>query len=236
MQKLIHNKVMLYSEETKDKVRKLRASGSSLNQIQKETKVPKSTIRTWILGITLTEFQKEVLTKRSRTALQKGRKKAQQIKKAHKMLKDRENFEEGKRKIGKLTENELFIAGVALYWGEGFKNKHEHRLGFCNSDPLMLKFYLKWLEKCLKIKKDRITLRLSLNNSYQNRNEEFQIYWSKILGIPVSHFTKTFYQKTKWKRNYENDGYKGVLRIHVKESSDYLSKMMGWLEGLKLNN
>lgn len=235
IQKPIHNRIMLYTKEIKNEVRNLRANGFSLNQIQEKTKVPKSTIRTWILEIVLTKSQKEALTKRARTALQEGRRIAQQIKSNNIKLRDRRNLEEGEKEIGRLTKRELFITGVALYWGEGFKNVHERRLGFCNSDPVMLKFYLNWLRKCLKIKKTNVTLRLSLNYSYAEKNEEFQEYWSKLLKIPINQFTKTFYQKADWKRSYQGDSYRGVLRIHVKESSDYLSKMKGWIEGLKLN-
>jgi len=97
-----------------------------------------------------------------------------------------------------------------LYWGEGFKNKHEHRLGFCNSDPEMIKFYMKWLEKAFSVKKDRIIARLTLNESYKGKTEEIEEYWLKITGLQKSQFAKTFYQKTKWKKQYNEDNYHGV--------------------------
>ncbi len=129
---------------------------------------------------------------------------------------------------------ELFIAGIALYWSEGFKSNHEHRLGFCNSDPNMIIFYLHWLEKSLGIKKD-IIARVTLNNSYKTKTREIEAYWSSITGIPVSQFTKPFYQKSQCKKQYNTDNYYGVLRIHVKNSLEYLFKMKGWIEGLKIN-
>ncbi len=129
----------------------------------------------------------------------------------------------------------MLIAGIALYWGEGFKNKHEHRLGFCNSDPEMVRFYIKWLEKSLGVERNSLIIRLTLNESYKNRTEEMKNYWLKVTEISKSQFTKTFYQKTKWKRQYNEDNYHGVLRIHVKDSLNLLLLMRGFIEGMKLN-
>jgi hypothetical protein len=141
-------------------------------------------------------------------------------------------FQQGRSELSGLTRRETFIAGVALYWAEGFKNNHEHRLGFCNSDPNMIKFYLHWLEDILGVKKQNIVLRLSLNFSYKERTEKILEYWVLQTGIPITQFTKTFYQKTVWKKEYSNTEYYGVLRIHVKDSLNYLLKMRGWIGGL----
>ena len=138
-------------------------------------------------------------------------------------------------KVGNLSNRDLFIAGIALYWGEGFKNKHEHRLGFCNSDPEMIKFYIKWLEKCFGVKKDSIVARLTLNASYKDKTEEIEDYWLKITKLPKNQFTKTFYQKTKWKKQYSENNYHGVLRIYVKESLNMLILTRGFIEGLRLS-
>jgi hypothetical protein len=64
-----------------------------------------------------------------------------------------------------------------------FKNKHEHRLGFCNSDPDMIKFYLYWLNNSLGIKKENLVARLTLNVSYQNQVKEIEQYWFPFESI-----------------------------------------------------
>ena len=48
--------------------------------------------------------------------------------------------EEGRQRIGRLTEKEFLIAGVALYAGEG--SKTATRFGSPNSDPRMLLFFI----------------------------------------------------------------------------------------------
>ena len=225
----------IHPKELKQKVRKLRYQGWSLGMLQKEFELPKTTIHSWILDIKVTAPQLEKIRNTALHALQEGRQKSQTILKEQRIAKEKKRYTEGIKKVGKLTMRELFIAGIALYWAEGFKNKHEHRLGFCNSDPAMIKFYIHWLEKCLSVKRKNLVVRLTVNHVYESRTEELEKYWSHVLGIPLSQFTKPFYQNTKWKKVYNEDNYHGVLRIHVKDSLDHLREMKGLLEGLKLN-
>jgi hypothetical protein len=216
-------------------VRQLRAKGLSLGQIYDETNVPKTTIRSWIKDIKLSEKQLEKLKSRTQKALQAGRIKKQKQDEVLKLNNEKKLLQKALSKVGNLSGRDLFIAGIALYWGEGFKNRHEHRLGFCNSDPGMIKFYIKWLEKSFGIKKDSIIARLTLNDSYKDRTEEIGNYWLSIAGLKKNQFTKTFYQQTKWKKQYSDDNYHGVLRIHVKDSLDLLISTRGFIEGMKLN-
>ena len=233
MQYSFHNKYMRYLQAQKELVRQLRHDGLSLNQIYTKTSIPRTTIRTWITDIKLSKSQLSFLNNHVQKVLQAGRIKAQRIQKKNRIRNEKKLLLKGKRQIGKLSLREFLLAGISLYWAEGFKNKHEHRLGFCNSDPMMIKFYIKWLQKCLKVQKEDIILRLTLNRSYKHKTEEIERYWSALIEVPTSQFTKPFYQKTTWKKEFESDNYHGVLRIHVKGSLNYLLTMRGWIEGLK---
>lgn len=217
----------------KEKVRILRSEGNSLNEIFDKTHVPKTTIRSWIKDIILNEEQLEKLKENTQKALQAGRIRKQNQDKILKVKNETKLKLEGGKEIGELTKRDLLIAGIALYWAEGFKNKHEHRLGFCNSDPGMIKFYLEWAKEILNVKQEDLVARLSLNIYSKNKEEKLQKFWSNLTGIPTFQFSKTFYQKSKWKRQYKNDTYLGVLRLHVKNSGDQLLKMKGWIDGLK---
>ena len=185
----------------KDKVRSLRIEGMSLSQIYSHTNVPKTTIRTWIKDIKLSEDQLIIFKNRIQKALQEGRIRNQAMQSKLRIKNENTLMERGRKEIKKLTKQELLIAGVALYWAEGFKNRHEHRLGFCNSDPEMIRFYIKWLKEVLGIMNEDIILRLTLNQSYELKSDEILDYWKKITQIPRSHFTKTFYQKLNGKNN-----------------------------------
>ena len=232
---MFHNMSMQHDQIIKNSVRQFRTKGLSLGQIWEKTGVPKTTIRSWIKDIKLSQKQLDELKSKTQKALQEGRIRKQNQDKALKLNNEKKLFHKGIVSVGSLNNRDFLIAGIALYWGEGFKNKHEHRLGFCNSDPGMIRFYIKWLEKSLGVKKDSIIVRLTLNESYKERTGEIENYWLKITGISKSQFTKTFYQKTKWKKQYNEDNYHGVLRIHVKDSLNMLLLMKGFIEGFKLN-
>jgi hypothetical protein len=57
--------------------------------------------------------------------------------------------EEGRDRIGRLTDREFLVAGVALYAGEG--SKTDGCLRFANSDPRMILFYCCWLRRFFEI-------------------------------------------------------------------------------------
>jgi len=225
---------MQYNQDIKDKVRHLRQKGFSLGQIFNATNVPRTTIRTWIKDIVLSKDQVQILKDRVQKALQGGRIKSQKIKKNQRDKNENKLIKTGINEIGELSPRDFLISGVSLYWAEGLKNKHEHRLGFCNSDPFMVKFYIHWLEKYLDIDKKQLIARLTLNCLYKDKVNEMQTFWSKTIGIPLGQFTKPFFQTSKWKKQYNTTNYHGALRIHVKESLDRLLKMKGWIEGLKM--
>ena len=84
------------------------------------------------------------------------------------------------------------------------------------------------------IKNQEITLSVTANNSYQDKISVIEKYWVKVTGIPKTQFTKPFFQKTKWLKEYEKpEDYFGVLRIRVIKSTDLLRKIKGNIEGLK---
>jgi hypothetical protein len=225
---------MKYKSQIKIEVRALRHLGWTLDQISKEKDLPITTIHSWVRDIDLSAEQLEEIRIRSLKLLQEGRERVQNENKKQYAERKSSLFEQARLEISNLSPRDIFIAGIALYWAEGFKNRHERRLGFCNSDPHMIKFYLSWLE-LLGIKRSQIVARLSLNASYKNKTEKIVNFWSETTNIPIDQFTKTFYQYTTWKKEFVDENYFGVLRVHVQNSLDLQLKMRGWIEGLKVN-
>ena len=168
--------------------------------------------------------------------LQEGRKRYQdeRSKKLRKLIDDL--YEVGMREIGSLNERERFIAGVALYWAEGFKHKDESRLGFATMDIKMARFYVRWIEECLGIDRKNLAFRVTVNRHFADRIEKMEKYWQKKLDVNQHQFTKPFYQRSKQKRDYRGrqDKYHGVIRIHVRKSKNSLRKMRGWMAGLAM--
>ncbi|TSC88011.1 MAG: Uncharacterized protein G01um10147_242 [Microgenomates group bacterium Gr01-1014_7] len=209
----------------------LRGKGKSIKQIARILGVSVSIVSVWCRGVRLTDKQIENL-KRRKIRIRHLRKLARQSH-LEKVKRVQKLFQIAKAEVGPLSDREIFLTGLALYWAEGFKSLKEARLGFCNSDPAMIKFIIRWLKKGLKVKQEDFILRTEFNLSHKDREEEIKIYWSKITGVPLTQFEKPFYHQSNWLREYPSrDNYFGVLRIRVRKSSELLNKMRGWISGL----
>ena len=225
---------VLFMAKLKEKkeARKLRRQGKSIKEIAKRLGVSPASVHKWCQDIKLTSQQRKRLDQKAFNALQKGRKKVARNQRQKRLKEIRELRIKGIKEIGSLTKREFFLAGTALYWAEGFKK--DSRLGFANSDPKMVRFFLNWLIKICEVPKKEIRLRVGLNISHKNRLRKVENYWSKITGVPLSQFQKAFFQKFKWKKEFKNpDNYFGVLRIRANHQRKLFRKIHGWIEGLK---
>lgn len=219
------------SEKTTARI--MRVNGESIKVIARKLAVSPASVSTWCRDIVLTSHQISQLELRYKDP-HYGRRQIylNKIKKT-KETKIKQLKEEGIKDIGMLTDRDLFLVGISLYWSEGFKK--DSQAGFANSDPKMIKLFLRWLlETCNYDRKDLI-LRVTANVSHKYRINEIEKYWSDITEIPVTQFRKPFFQNVTWKKEYERpEEYNGVLRIRVRKSTDFLRKIHGWIEGLKI--
>ncbi|MEK7592628.1 MAG: hypothetical protein AAB508_04530 [Patescibacteria group bacterium] len=214
--------------------RELRNNGLGIKTISYKLGVSSSTVSLWCRDIVLSPDQIQLLQNNSRNPyfgkrgeylLKQRQAKADKIKKF---------FQLGVTEVAELNKRELFIAGVALYWAEGFKK--DNLMGFSNSDPSMIRFMMRWLREACEIDADRLRFRLALNDSFKTKTKIIEKYWQELLGVGKNQFQKTFFQKVKWQKIYEHpEEYHGVLRIRVTKSTDLLRKMHGQIEGLRKN-
>ena len=215
------------------KARQLRKRGESIKKIAKILKVSSSSVSLWCRDIQLTDKQIKNLRKRQTDPFYGKR--------LEYFLKKKKEFEEkvlilknqGIKEIGSLSKREILLIGTALYWGEGFKK--DHLVGLASSDVNISRFFIYWLNKCFDISYKDLILRVTANISYKNNIDDLQEFWSEKLRIPLSQFSKPYFQKTKWKKEYENKKlYHGVLRIKARRSIDLLRKIFGYIEGISL--
>lgn len=95
---------------------------------------------------------------------------------------------EGRERIGRLSEREFLVAGVALYAGEG--SKDDGSVAFTNSDPRMVAFSCSWLRHFFQVDESRLRVRLYL---HQGLDLAAAIaFWSELTGIPGSQFAKPY--------------------------------------------
>ncbi len=212
--------------------KKLRSEGKSIKSIAKEIGVSTSTVSLWSRDISLTREQILQLEKNFKDPFYGRRLAYSQKQQNARIAKEKKIINDSKKLIGDLTKRDQLIAGAALYWAEGFKK--DKMVGFANTDPEMVKFFLKWVKDSLAVKPELIKLRVGINEHHKYREEEIQKYWSKITGISLDSFYKPYYQEVQWKKEYEHpEEYFGTLRIRILKSTDLLRKIRGLIEGIK---
>lgn len=173
----------------KDKVISLRKKGYSYSQIRSLVSVSKSTLSEWLREYPLSEKRIRELRDFNPRRIEKyintmARKRQAKYDSA---------FQKAEKSIGVVSKRDLFILGFALYWAEGGKTRR-NSVTFGNTDPSMLKVFLKWLI-LLGIPASAIKVKLHL---YKDMDEKANIdFWRKTLGVKVSQFTKTYTKESK---------------------------------------
>ncbi|HBT81714.1 hypothetical protein A3B26_02650 [Candidatus Giovannonibacteria bacterium RIFCSPLOWO2_01_FULL_48_47] len=118
------------------------------------------------------------------------------------------------------------LIGVGLYWAEGSKGK---MFQITNSDPYLILFMVRWIEKIFSISVE--TLRARLNIYPQQGDLKIKKFWSNLTGIPLKNFKKSYIKplSTGYKKN---NLYYGTIRIEVPKSANFVCKTFGWVQGL----
>lgn len=216
----------------KKKAVEMRRNGRTYSEILKIIPVAKSTLSLWLKDVGLSQSQSQKISKKRVDAARKGgdRRRMQRVLETEKIQ------HEARESIGKISERELFLIGVALYWAEGSKQKENlvsAGVTFSNSDVEMVVVFLKWLEM-LRIHPDRIIFELYIHVSAKEKVPEIQHYWSKMLNSSINKFSCVYFKKGNGKTNRRNIGreYHGLIRIKVSKSTDFNRRIAGWVMGI----
>jgi len=173
----MYNGIMrVHSEEKIKRLRYLRRKGYSINEICEELEMPKTTVWHHVQSITVPPKYAEIL----RTKQGGGLKRTKQ------------NWETARNHAAKLLggkNRELSIVAAMLYWAEGNSNACD----FVNSDSEMIKIYLIFLRRILRIPEDSLQLTIRLIDSMDK--EECLMHWSSVAKTPKENI-----------RVYINDG------------------------------
>jgi transcriptional regulator with XRE-family HTH domain len=217
--------------ELKIKAREMRSKSLSVRTIAKELGVAKSTASLWVRDIILTVEQLEKIRETWIKGTELGRLKGALMQKNRRLDLIKKTKNEGIKKLKNLSDNEFFVAGIALYWAEGSKKKREFFI--CNSDPEMIVFILRWINKFFGIEVDRLRAVVGINEIHRKREDVVKKHWSVITRIPLSQFRKTSFKKVKLNKVYANfNEHYGTLGITVLKGSDIYYKMLGLIAGL----
>ncbi len=120
----------------------------------------------------------------------------------------------------------FFLLGVGLYWGEGDKPRRpgELTLGLSNSDPGLLRVWLRWCRRFLP----GVPLRSDLQLHDGCDVAAARQFWEDELEVEVRSVTVAVSSASKRRRNTLPHG---TLRVRVgRGSAEWMTKMLVWLD------
>ncbi|MFJ3097109.1 hypothetical protein [Streptomyces hydrogenans] len=215
-------------DELRDRARELRLQGMTYDQIQVELGCSKSSISLWVRDLPKPEprYTDEERRARMNAGL------------AHLRAAQDEEREKTKRlareSVGALSDRELFLTGVALYWAEGAKDKPYSRresLQFINSDPNVISVYLRWLD-LLGVTRDRLRFRVNIHETADVTGAEK--FWADLAGVDRSTFQRATLKRhnPQTTRKNTSDAYRGCLIVYARGSAELYRRMEGAWYGI----
>ena len=115
------------------------------------------------------------------------------------------------QKLKTRKDIELFNLGVGLFLGEGTK-RSKSTLALANSDPKILKLFLKFLREICKINEEKIKAALNIFDDVDVNGATN--FWRGVTEIPISRFGKTMIRKSRG-GTYKNKSQYGTLTLYV---------------------
>ncbi|MGW7051802.1 hypothetical protein [Streptomyces sp. NPDC054887] len=214
-------------DDLRARARELRLQGFTYDRIQLELGCSKSSISLWVRDLPKppkrTPEEASAIARRGWDATLRRR------------ATEREATKRAAAEaVGELSDRELFLLGVTLYWAEGAKDKTYDRresLRFINSDPDVITVYLRWLD-LLGVPRARLRLYVSIHESADvPAAEEF---WAQLTGVPRSGFNKASLKRHNPKTVRKNTGeaYRGCLAVYVTRSADLYRRVEGAWYGI----
>ena len=162
----------------RQQARLLRGTGLPLAEIAARLGVSKSSVSLWVRDV---EFE-------SLPRVTRGRRREPNALQRRRQAEIDRLLAEGRARMGRLSEREFLVAGVALYAGEG--SKGDGSVVFANSDPRMVVFFCSWLRYFFQIDESRLRVRLYLHQGLDLAGAI--AFWSQLTGIPGSQFSKPY--------------------------------------------
>ena len=205
-----------WSLDIKEKAKLLRKKGYSYGQLNKELKIPRSTLHQWVRGI-------KRPTKFTRLDRIRWIKEIQPLGAQGNHMRREKNIQkitiETKSEIAKLQINQEIKKTVlsALYWAEG--TKVTGGMCFANTDPKLVLLFVNLLRSCYKLNESKFRVRLHLH--YYHKVKQTKMFWSSLLNIPTTQFEK-IYRKSRSKEKTFRRNFGGIC--FVKYHSTYLKE------------
>ena len=219
--------------QMKENAIELRKEGKTYSEIMAVIPVAKSTISLWLQDVGLAKKQVQRITEKRIEAQKKGA----AARRTQRKNIQADIYEKCLSDITSLSKREIFLMGIVAYWAEGDKEKEwapGRVMGFSNTDPRLIRLFLKWLTLIGDIKSERIHFSITLHETARHKVEEVKRFWSEETGFHLNQFERVYYKRSKIKTFRNNIGnlYNGVLRVKVRASSSLVRQMEGWARAI----
>jgi hypothetical protein len=160
-----------------ERARALRAQNRTIADIAKTLGVSKSSVSLWVRDVPFTPSLR--LRGPHRHPHPAHEAKLRQIEELNR---------QGTARLGELRDESFFVAGVALYAGEGAKA--DGLVKFANSDPEMVRFFCAWFRRFFDVDESRLRCSVYLHQGLDL--EATESFWSALTRIPRSQFGKAY--------------------------------------------
>lgn len=195
--------------EDREKALALRMNGMSYSQIKNALKISKSTLSCWLRDYPLSKERIDELRGKNEQRIEKFR---ETMKRKHR---DRLEgiYKEQKENILPLSDREIFIFGLGLYWGEGTKS-YNSALSISNTDPSIIKFFILWMRRSLNVPKEKLKVHLHL---YKDMDIEKEAkFWEDVSGISRKQFIKPYIKESSARSINHKGGFgHGTCNIRI---------------------
>lgn len=195
----------IMSQELISKAQGLRAQGCSLSEISKALSIAKSTASLWSSNVRLDVnataiIDGKVVESRRRSA------ELQRLRREQKIGIINVRSEEYVDSLDRSNRFDLLLCSL-IYWCEGVKDNK--LVTFMNSDPNLIRTFLRLFRSSFKIDESKFRVMLHLHNYH---DEETQIsFWGDVTGVDRSQFYKCYIKSNTGKR--KRPGYQGCASV-----------------------
>ncbi|TSC71246.1 MAG: Uncharacterized protein G01um101449_13 [Parcubacteria group bacterium Gr01-1014_49] len=203
----------------------LRRQGKSIKEIARRVGASQGSVSRWCSNIILSREQRAELEKKRREAGMKALSPWIQRNRELKQKDIRKQGQRGRRDIDRMTKRDLFMLGLGLYWGEGYK-RGSQEWGFTNSDPKIIRTIIAWLEECYNVPVENVIARLTINRRYQSQAERLTKEWVRETGILPSQFGKPTFISGYNGSKMDAHTYRGTLRIKVRRGTSLRRRIL----------
>ncbi|OGM91805.1 hypothetical protein A2755_00430 [Candidatus Wolfebacteria bacterium RIFCSPHIGHO2_01_FULL_48_22] len=221
-------------KEKKEKAFGLRMEGKSYGEIRELLGIKsKGTLSYWFKNLKLDDYAKERLRKNTELAQARGLFRFNQERTKRIQIENKISYEAAKKEIKTLKRSELFLLGVALYWGEGAKIREKmncYRLEISNTDPNLIKLFLRFIREVLNVDEGKIRAGIQIHKNIGE--SEVRRFWAEKTKLRADSFfiTNQASSASRFKRpkNFLPHGT-AVVRVNGRQLA---YKMKGYIDAL----